>query len=55
MLGIESGWGRGWLESISLLIEVRKGFSEEVTLELRPERGAPSHVEESEGKHQAEG
>lgn len=28
---------------------MREGFSEEVTLELRP------HVEESEGEHQAEG
>lgn len=35
-------------------MEVREGFPEEVTCELRPEGGPPSHAEESEGEHQAE-
>lgn len=35
------------------ILGVWEGFSEEVSFELRPEGGGPSHVEELEGEHRA--
>lgn len=34
------------------ILGVWEGFSEEVSFELRPEGGGPSHVKELEGEHQ---